>query len=64
MSGWKTKAASTGMILMGLGTMIAGVMEFFDGVPTGAETVQSGFLMVTAGLAAMGIGHKIEKAGK
>ena len=63
MSGWKTKTAATGMILMGLGTMIAGVMEFLDGVPTGAEKVQVGFFMVTGGLATMGIGHKIEKAG-
>lgn len=63
MSGWKTKAGATGMILMGLGTMIAGIMEFVEGVPTGAEKVQTGFFMVTGGLATLGIGHKIEKAG-
>lgn len=63
MSGWKTKVAATGSILMGLGTMISGVVDFFDGVPTAVEKVQSGFFMVTGGLALIGIGHKIEKAG-
>lgn len=51
MTGWKTWTAAIGMILYGVGGLMAG-QHGYD--------VAAGF--VTAGLATIGIGHKIEKA--
>lgn len=58
MSGWKTWAAGLGAIFAGL-SMIAMAVG-----GTGDGSVNEGIEMVVAGLAVLGLGHKIEKAGK
>lgn len=63
MTGWKTKIGAAGMALLGLGTMVVGAVDFVNGDPAGFDKIQSGFLMLTGSLTAVGIGHKIEKAG-
>ncbi len=59
MSGWKTKAGGIGMILTGAGAILASVSGA-DGFSY--ESIQGGIGMITAGLAVLGIGHKIEKS--
>ena len=59
MTGWKSKAAGIGTILTGLGMVIAAVVKEggldFAAIQNGAQTV-------FAGLAILGIAHKIEKS--
>jgi hypothetical protein len=60
MGGWKTWVAGIGTILTGLGLIAAGVTaDIID-----MELIVSGAKTVLAGLAVLGIGHKIEKAAK
>ena len=58
MTGWKTKLGGAGLILSGLGAVIAG----FVAEPMNGEMIVAGIGMISTGLAAIGIGHKIEKA--
>jgi sulfite exporter TauE/SafE len=58
MTGWKTKAAAAGLILSGLGMIIAGIVAEV----TDVTKILEGWTLIMAGLAALGIGHKIEKA--
>jgi len=57
MAGWKTWLAAIGMIATGVGLVIGG----FLADPQNWEMVQNGITMILAGLALIGIGHKIEK---
>jgi len=61
MGGWKTKTAAIGTILMGVGTMLTEAITLISGDGGDIDTVKAGFLMITTGLAMIGIGHKIEK---
>ena len=56
MSGWKTWAAGIGMILAGIAQ---GLMSISG---QGEGDITSAIQTVTAGLAVIGIGHKIDKA--
>ena len=60
MTGWKTKLGGAGLILSGIGSIIAG----FVAEPMNGEMIAAGMGLIGAGLAALGIGHKIEKAAK
>ena len=58
MEGWKTKAAGVASILSGVALIIALIT---GNAP--AETSLAGAIgLITGGLAALGIGHKVEKA--
>lgn len=59
MSGWKTWAAGIGMILFGLGMVGKGIAAD----PVSQDDIKAGAESVLAGLAILGIGHKIEKSG-
>ena len=59
MGGWKTWAAGLGAIFSGLGLIAKTVATEID-----PQKIWEGFQMVLAGLAIIGIGHKIEKAKK
>ena len=61
MGGWKTKTAAVGTILMGVGTVLTEGIKMLQGEGGDMDTIKGGFLMVTAGLGMLGIGHKIEK---
>ena len=61
MGGWKTKTAAVGTILMGVGTVLTEGIKMIQGEGGDMDTIKGGFLMVTAGLGMLGIGHKIEK---
>ena len=58
MQGWKTLAAGIGTILTGLGMLAAAVSAeggfSFDNLQAGVQTV-------LAGLAVIGIGHKLDR---
>jgi hypothetical protein len=56
MTGWKTKLGGVSMILTGLGLVIKGVVE------TEGDSITEGISLLGMGFAALGIGHKIEKA--
>lgn len=64
MSGWKTKVGGIGMIASGVAGLANAVVNDFDPV-----AIKESVLLIVAGvtafggLAAIGIGHKIEKAG-
>ena len=58
MTGWKTWAAAIGLMLSGLGLALAGVVAD----PMDFTKIAEGWTLIMAGLAAIGIGHKIEKA--
>lgn len=56
MSGWKTWAGGSGLILSGMAMIAKAISEgTLDGI-------QEGVALISAGLGAIGIGHKIEKA--
>ena len=57
MGGWKTWAAGLASILAGASMLVMSLTGDGDG------SVSEGIQMVIAGLAILGIGHKIEKAG-
>ena len=57
MKGWKTLAAGIGTIMLGLSQL---AMTFTGNGDTDMQTAVG---TVLAGLAILGIGHKIEKAG-
>lgn len=57
MSGWKTWAAGIGTILLGLSQVAMAL-----GAPEAGTTINGGVQTVLAGLAVIGIGHKLEKA--
>lgn len=56
MKGWKTWAAALGMIFTGLAQIANAVIN------EGDASVNSGIELILAGLALIGIGHKIEKS--
>lgn len=58
MTGWKTKFGGAGMILAGLGMVIAGLVAD----PMDGTKITEGIALIGAGLGAIGIGHKIEKS--
>ena len=55
MSGWKTKLAGAGVILTGLGVIVAGI------VAGELQQCVEGALVALGGLAALGLGHKVDK---
>ncbi len=55
MGGWKTWAAAIGMWLTGLGLLISGYVN------SDAARITEGITTILAGLALVGIGHKLEK---
>ena len=57
MRGWKTWAAGIGTILLGLSQVALAL-----GSPEAGTTINGGVQTVLAGLAVIGIGHKLEKA--
>lgn len=60
MGGWKTWVAAIGMILTGLGLIIAGMVSD----PIEGDKIKQGLTLLFAGLGMIGLGHKIEKAAK
>ena len=59
MSGWKTWAAGIGTILLGVSQIVLALTK-----PEAGTSMEAGLQTVLAGLAIIGIGAKIEKAGK
>lgn len=59
MQGWKTKYGAVGLILTGVATCLTAVT--MEPLSIDGEKFTAGCGMITGGLAAMGIGHKIEK---
>ncbi len=57
MTGWKTKLAGAGVILTGIGVVIAGLLA----TPIDYSEVAKGVLTAFGGLAAIGLGHKLDK---
>jgi len=58
MKGWKTNTAAIGAILGGLALVAKGVSgDSFD-----FESIKQGVAAVIAGLALVGVGHKLDKA--
>ena len=55
MNGWKTKTGGIAMILTGLATVIQGFNE------ADWNKIASGMVMMSGGLAAIGIGAKLDK---
>ena len=64
MTGWKTRVAGLGLIFSGAGTVLSGIIPALSGDLAGVDwqTVQGGITMMGMGLAAIGLGHKVEKA--
>ena len=64
MGGYKTWVAGFGLIATGAGMVLSAILPALGGDLVGVDwpTVQSGIAMMGAGLAAIGLGHKIEKA--
>lgn len=60
MQGWKTKLGGTGMICTGVGFVIAGLLSD----PVDGTKIGEGFALIGLGWTGLGLGHKIEKAGK
>lgn len=60
MTGWKTWTAAIGSIASGIGLIIAGLISD----PIDGTKIGEGWTLILAGLALVGIGHKIEKSGK
>ncbi|MHA1951887.1 MAG: hypothetical protein ACW987_18730 [Candidatus Thorarchaeota archaeon] len=61
MTGWKTWAGGLSLICTGLGVCLSAIS--FDPFTVDGEKVTAGVGMIGAGLTAIGIGHKVEKAG-
>jgi len=57
MTGWKTWVAAIGLIASGVGMIATG----FVADPMDFELIVAGWGSIMAGLALVGIGHKIEK---
>ena len=57
MSGWKTYLAGIGTILLGISQVAMAL-----GAPEAGTSINGGVQTVLAGLAIVGIGHKIDKA--
>ncbi len=57
MGGWKTWVSAIGLILTGLGL----VASAFASEPLDVARLTEGVTTIMAGLAVIGIGHKIEK---
>jgi len=60
LTGWKTWVAAIGGMAAGVAKMASSAVSD----PLDANGVYEGFIIFLAGLAALGIGHKIEKASK
>lgn len=57
MTGWKTKTAGIAAILTGLGLVLKGITaDVFD-----FDSIKQGVVAIIAGLAVLGIGHKLDK---
>ncbi len=64
MTGWKTKIGGIGMIATGIGALANAALNNFDPVAIkDSITMIAAGISAFGGLAAIGIGHKIEKAG-
>jgi hypothetical protein len=59
MTGWKTKYGGAVVIVTGLGICMTAIS--FDPFAVDGEKITAGVGMIGAGLATLGIGHKIEK---
>lgn len=55
--GWKTKLGGVGVMLTGLGVMIAGVVSD----PVSVEMILTGLGTLSAGMVAVGLGDKVAK---
>lgn len=58
LDGLKTKLSAIGLVLTGLGTVLAAVTA--EG-GFSLESAREGLLLALGGLATLGIGHKLEK---
>lgn len=61
MGGWVTWLAAIAMILNGIADVLTGFAPIFEGSPVDGALIQQGIAKITAGLAMIGIGRKIEK---
>ena len=61
MTGWKTWLSGLGLIATGLFAAIQAIVDLLGG-GTGTG-LQEAILTIASGLAVLGIGHKLEKAG-
>jgi hypothetical protein len=61
MTGWKTWLSGLALIVTGLFAAIQGIVDLLSG-GTG-EGLQAAIMTIASGLAVLGIGHKVEKAG-
>ena len=61
MKGWKTKVGGIGSIASGV-VLIAQALVVAEG-SVDFSRIQEGIVLIVAGFAVLGIGHKIEKAG-
>lgn len=59
MKGWKTWVGGIGVIAGGIAIGTHGVLNNFD-----LDEITKAIALISAGFAAIGIGHKIEKIGK
>ena len=59
MTGWKTWLAGLGGIFSGLSMIVAAVVKMDDEPPM--PGIQGGVSLIVGGLAAIRIGHKVEK---
>jgi hypothetical protein len=57
MGGWKTWTGGIGMILSGAAMIVGGIGDSLD-----VDAITKGVALIAAGIAALGVGHKVEKA--
>jgi len=60
-SGWKTLSAGATLILTGLVEIISGLSGLPETIDW--EAIKEGATLFGSGLAAIGIGHKVDKSG-
>lgn len=63
MEGWKTKVGAIGSIASGVVLICQALVTIEDG-QINFDRIQEGVVLIAAGLAVWGIGHKIEKGAK
>jgi len=65
MTGWKTWTAGLISIINGLAMIVYEFYNsFVNAIPVDAAAMTEGIAFVSAGLAAIGLGHKLEKSPK